>query len=308
MSDREAETPRGARVARTTFIPLPDGLGDPRRTAGGVFNRIADLYDQVRPGYPAEAVEDLVGACSVTASSRIVEVGCGTGQLTRALAETGARILAVEPGAALATLARAHLAGRPAVQVRTTRFEDLDAAPGTFDLVVAATSFHWVDPAVGYSKAAQLLRPGGFLVLLTNAHAAGGSHTDPTFAGAVRQLHHRLAPQIGDWTFPTADEIAARAAAGGDMAAVWARIDRSLAEPPEVSGWFETPTVRTCPWLATYDRDTYLGMLASQSSYALMAPHDRTALLDGIGSLVAGLLGPLVTKQYVTVVAAARRR
>lgn len=290
------------------YIPLPDGLSDPRRTAGSVFDGIAELYDRVRPAYPAEAVEDLVRSCKLTGSSRIVEVGCGTGQLTRALADTGATIIAAEPGEALAALARVHLAGHPAVEVRTTRFEDLDAPAGAFDLVVAATSFHWVDPAIGYPKAAELLRPGGSLALLTNAHAAGGNHTDPAFADAVHQIHQSLAPTIGEWTFPTADEIAERAAAGGGLAALWARIDRNLAEAPDVSGWFDTPTVRTFPCMATYDRDAYLGMLASQSSYALMEPDQQARLLDGIGSLIDTLLGGRVTKQYVTVVATAQTR
>lgn len=290
------------------FIPLPDGLPDPRRTAGGVFDRIADLYHRARPGYPAAAVEDLVSSCELTDSSRIVEVGCGTGQLTVALADTGASVLAAEPGPALAARARDNLAGQPAVDVRTTRFEDLDAAPGTFDLVVAATSFHWVDPALGYRKSAELLGPGGSLALLTNAHVAGGNHTHPPFAEAVLQLHHRLAPTIGDWTFPTADVVAARAAGGGDMASLWARIDRNTAEPPDVSGWFEAPTVRCYPWMATYDREAYLHMLASQSSYALMEPDQRAILLEGIGSLVDDLLGGWVTKQYLTVLATARAR
>nr|MDQ2729963.1 class I SAM-dependent methyltransferase [Actinomycetota bacterium] len=187
-----------------------------------MFDRIADLYDRARPGYPADVVEDLARTCAVTGSSRILEIGCGTGQLTGALANIGASILAVEPGAALAALARTNLAGYPAVEVRMTRFEDIDVSLGSFDLVAATTSFHWVDPALGYPKAADLLRPGGFLALVTNAHAAGGNHTEHAFGGAVRQLHHRLTPTIGDWTFPTADEIAERASAGGDMAAVWA--------------------------------------------------------------------------------------
>jgi SAM-dependent methyltransferase/diadenosine tetraphosphate (Ap4A) HIT family hydrolase len=292
----------------TPFIPLPEGLPDPRRSAGAVFDRIADLYDRARPSYPVFAVEDLVRSCELTGSSRIVEVGCGTGQLTAALADTGAMILAVEPGPALAALARGNLAGRPAVEVRTTRFEDLEATPGSFDLLVAATSFHWVDPTIGYHKAADLLRPGGRLALLTNAHTAGGNHTHPPFADAVRRLHHRLAPAIGDWTFPTAEEIAARAAGGGDMASLWARIDRNTTEPPDVSGRFEPPEVHCYPWVATYDRDAYLDMLASQSSYALMEPDQRQALLEGIGPLVDDLLGGWVTKQYVTVLATAQAR
>jgi len=70
---------------------------------------------------------------------------------------------------------------------------------------------------------------------------------------------------------------------------------------------FGAPAVKTYPWLATYRTDCYLAMLASQSSYALMATGRRKELLGAIGELVDELLGGAVTKQYVTVLAVARR-
>ncbi len=142
---------------------------------------------------------------------------------------------------------------------------------------------------------------------MTNAHAYGGSHTADPFAGRVQELHRRLAPQVGAWTFPAAEEIEGRAGSGGDIAAVWARVERKFADPPDVSALFESPTVRTYRWVEGYDRDEYVEMLASQSSYALMEPARRHELLGGVGLVVDEVLAGRVTKQYVTVLAVAER-
>ncbi|MGO9853875.1 MAG: class I SAM-dependent methyltransferase [Acidimicrobiales bacterium] len=288
-------------------IPLPAGLSDPRSTARAVFDGIAALYDRARPSYPTRAVSELLDVCGVDGSSRILEIGCGTGQLTRHLAPTGAAIRCVEPGSALADIARANLAGFPNVDIATTTFEELEVSPRSYDVVVSATAFHWIDPSISFAKAADVLEPGGFLALMTNAHASGGSHTDERIAQPVRDLHRRIAPEVGDWTFATAEEIRRNAEAGGDIAAVWSRVDRRFSESPEVSSSFGSPMVKTYPWIVTYDRDPYLEMLATQSSYALMEPAQREELLSGIGGLIDEVLGGMVTKQYVAVLAVAQK-
>jgi SAM-dependent methyltransferase len=290
-----------------SYIPLPSGLAEPRAAAGGVFDRIAALYDRARPGYPPEALRDLVRLCGVTGASRILEVGCGTGQLTRDLASTGAAIRSIEPGASLAEIARANLAAYPNVEVVTSTFEDLPDEPGSYDTVVSATAFHWIDPSVAFAKTAACLKADGQLALITNIHAAGGTHADERFAKAVRALHRRTAPEIGDWGFPTAEEIERKATPEGDIAALWARVERKLSSPPDVSHLFGQPTVKTYPWLASYDTSSYLEMLASQSSYALIDAQRRDELMAGIGQLIDDRLAGTVTKQYVTVLAIAKR-
>jgi len=291
---------------QTGHIPLPTGLSDPRSTARAVFDNIAPLYDRARPSYPAEAVGDLLRICNVDGSSRILEIGCGTGQLTRHLAPSGAAILCVEPGSSLAKIARANLASTPNVDITTTTFEELEVGPRSYDVVVSATAFHWIDPSISFAKVAALLQPGGFLALMTNARAYGGNHTDERIAKPVRDLHNRLAPEVGDWNFLSTEEIERNAQTGGDIAAVWSRVDRKLSEPPDVSSLFESPVVTTYPWLATYDRDSYLEMLATQFSYALLKPDQRDELLGGIGHLIDEILGGAVIKQYVAVLATSR--
>jgi SAM-dependent methyltransferase len=289
------------------YAPLPGDLTDARGRAGGVFDDVAELYDAARPGYPWEAIADLAGRCRLDASSRVLEVGCGTGQATRGLALSGAAINCLEPGRALADLARRNLASAKNVSVVSSTFEDFDAESRSYDLVVSATAFHWVDPVVSFAKSARLLRPGGSLALMTNAHVRGGTDSESTFDEEVRELHRQLAPEIGPWRFPTVEEVRRRATAGGDLAAVWSRVERKLDEPPSVAELFDAPIVSTYPWSVRYDRREYLAMLASQSSYALLEPRKRAGLLEAIGRQVDGLLCGSVIKQYLTILATARK-
>ena len=287
------------------FVPLPRDLPNPREAARTVFDGMADLYDAARPGYPADVVAELVELCHVGPSSTVLEIGAGTGQLTRSLAPSGGRMLCLEPGRSLAGRARKNLASFANVDVVETTFEQFVGPPGPFDLAVSATAFHWIDPSLSFAKVAKLLGRAGHLVLITNVHGAGGSQE--RIAGEVQRLHRRMAPEVGTWTFPTLAELEGRALAGGDIAAVWHRVERKFEEPPPVDGLFAPPQVFVHPWLATYSGRSYLDMLRSQSSYALMEPPRRERLFDELGQLIAARLGDEVTKQYITVLAVARK-
>lgn len=287
-------------------IPLPSGVDRPRKTAGLVFAGFADEYDAARPGYPPAAIERVVAECRLGPASRVLEIGCGTGQATRALAAAGCRVRGLEPGSEMAELARRNLASFPNVEVVVDAFETADEQAGTYDAIVSATAFHWTDPQVSYAKAARLLRPHGHLALLTNAHASGG--TQALIDDEVRPVHLRLAPEMGSWTFPSVQAMRDLAGAGGDIAAVWARVDRKLSDPPPVDDLFAPPAVATYPWLASYDRDAYLRMLRTHSPYALMDPGRRTQLMAAVGGIIDERLQGQITKQYVCIVAIAEAR
>ena len=288
------------------YVRLPQGLRSPREEARVVFDGVAGLYDRARPGYPSETLTALVDRCHLDAATRILEVGCGTGQLTRSLAPLGPAIRCLEPGPALAALARRALAGYPTVEVVVSTFEDAAEDPASYDAVVSATAFHWIDPGVAFPKAARLLRPGGFLALLTNSHAAGG--TQMTVAPEIDALHRSVAPELGEWRFPAGGEIERAARRERDIAAVWQAIERRFEPAPSLGDLFGPPEVHVTSWVATYDRDGYLDMLRTQSSYALLAPARLEELMQGIGDLVDRRLGGTVTKEYLTVLVTARRR
>ena len=237
-----------------------------------------------------------------------MEIGCGTGQLTQDLARTGATIRCLEPGPSLAERARANLSEYSNVEVLTTTFEGYTEDSHSHQTVVSATAFHWVDPSIAFPKAGAVLEAGGHLALMTHLHSREGTHTSRRFAEEVRALHRRLAPEIGDWTFPATDEIQQKVARSEGIETLWAKIERKFADPPDVSHLFEPAIVKTYPWIATYDRSSYVDMLASHSSYALIEDPRRNELLTGIGRLIDEQLPGGVTKQYVTILAIARRR
>ena len=112
------------------------------RALGRVFNEVADVYDRIRPTYPDELFQDLVGITGIGEQSSILEVGCGTGQATRSLAALGCSITAVEPGEALAYRARQRVAAFPNVAIETATFEAWENFSEQFDLIVAAASWH----------------------------------------------------------------------------------------------------------------------------------------------------------------------
>src|SRR4051812_8498694 len=116
------------------------------------FDAVAERYAAIRPGYLPQTVDDLVELAGLTPGDRVLEIGCGTGQLTVPLAERGLAVTAVELGAGLAAVARRRLADHPAARVVVGAFEDVELEPGSFDLVVAATAFHWIDPAVRLTR------------------------------------------------------------------------------------------------------------------------------------------------------------
>src|SRR5919108_4449878 len=119
-----------------------------RERRRATFDEAAELYDRARPGYPPALFDDLAELAGVGPGCRVLEIGPGTGQATVPLAERGCKIVAVELGEGLAAVARRNLARFPEVQVVTAAFEDWPLPAEPFDVVLAATSFHWIDPAV----------------------------------------------------------------------------------------------------------------------------------------------------------------
>ncbi|MBO0789006.1 MAG: class I SAM-dependent methyltransferase, partial [Actinobacteria bacterium] len=157
-----------------------------------LFDGVAGLYDAARQGYPAEIADAVVANAAIGPGAAVLEIGCGTGQLTRQLAGRGLSLTAIDIGAAMVQAARRNL-GDAAARFEVCSFEDF-AGSEPFDLIVSATAFHWVDPGVGLPKAARLLRPGGWLALLTT----GERYPEPLQA-KLRELWIRYSRQGGRW-------------------------------------------------------------------------------------------------------------
>ena len=136
------------------------------RRYGKVFDTIAAEYDRHRPAYPDELVDQACQIAGIGSGDHVLEVGCGSGQLTRGLAARGLHVTALEPGKSLMALARHNLEGAGQVDFVNARFEEAPLPREHFQAVFCASAFHWVDPAVSWQKAADLLVPGGTLALI----------------------------------------------------------------------------------------------------------------------------------------------
>lgn len=140
-------------------------------------------YSAGRPDYPDRVYELLVTRCGLRAGSRVVEIGPGTGLCTRRLLAARADVTAVEPNTAMADHLRDKLKDEhPHVIVAT--FAPLE--DGAFDLAVAATSFHWVDPRHGYNKVRRVVRSYGWVAVWWMLFE------DPTQPDELRVVTERL--------------------------------------------------------------------------------------------------------------------
>lgn len=236
-----------------------------RERLRATFESAAADYHQARPDYPPELYDALVAAAGVGPGDPALEVGCATGKATLPLARRGLAITALELGAELAAEARRNLADYPLVSVVNADFERWAPPPGQggFALVYAATSWHWIDPATRYRRAAELLRPGGHLAIWSASHAFpdGG---DPFF----RELQE-VYDEIGEPLPPGAlylqpDELP------------------DLRADIEASGLFCDVTVRRFGWEISYDADGYLRLLDTFSEHIAMADWQRRRLYGEI--------------------------
>ncbi len=144
---------------------MPDGypLNDPptREARALSFGAAADIYDRSRPSYPAEAVRDVVGA----GPADVLDLGAGTGKLTRVLVAEGHRVVVAEPDAGMLAQLRSVL---PGVETHQASAESLPFPDATFDAVVVGQAAHWFDPEVAMPEIARVLRPGGRIGLFWN--------------------------------------------------------------------------------------------------------------------------------------------
>jgi SAM-dependent methyltransferase len=170
------------------------------------FEAHADDYAGARPPYPDALWDKIRDLGVLTPGLRALDLGAGTGQATAALLAAGLRVTAAEPGPRLAAQIRASV---PAATVIVSRAEDLDIPVGSFDLVVAATSIHWMDLDIVLPKVRRLLTPTGVLLVWRNVF---GDPDFPTpFRAKVAQI---VAARVGPARpGPDAEDSLATAAA-----------------------------------------------------------------------------------------------
>lgn len=263
-----------------------------RRHLGRVFDEVPELYDRVRPTYPDEMFADLVAVTGMDERSSVLEVGCGTGQATRWLAALGCSVTAVEPGAGMAALARQRLATCSNVDIETSSFEGWDDRGRRFDVLVAASAWHWVDPAIGWPRAHDVLRPGGWVALLGNVVVRRPG--EPEVYAETADLHERFSPGNPGWGHPPLeDEVRATNEGWG------------LVEDP--GSLFGPTIVRWYPTVQWFDGEGFADLLRSTSLYRSLHRDVREPLLDAIAERIRTRMEDRAPRRYLSVLRVGER-
>ena len=216
-----------------------------------VFAEVAGAYERGRPGYPEEAVRWLAG----DEHADVVDLGAGTGKLTRVLVALGHRVSAIEP---LPEMLELLPAAAPGASAFLGNAEVIPLPDASADVVTCAQSFHWFNHPVALPEIARVLRPGGRLALVWNTRDDG----EPWVA--------RLSEIIGN------ERVG----------------ENDAARPIDESGLFGPVESAVFHFEQHLDRELLLQLVLSRSYCAKLPRAEREPTLSLVGRVYDELAGP----------------
>jgi len=243
-----------------------------RNTLKKIFDTVPTLYDSQRPGYPVALIKDILSLSHIPAHGRILEIGCGTGQATKPFADRGYQMTCLDIGTNLAAMARRKFRSYANVTVVAKSFESWNPKTTKYHLAIAATSFHWLVPAIRYTKVSRLLQPHGSLAVFSNGHI----RRDEGFFAEVQNIYRKIAPS--------------RCQAKSDVP-----------EPPGTEpgrDLFEKPITKRYPWDEQYTAEEYIALLGTYSDHISLPKPEREELFRAITDLIDTNYQGVVLKHY----------
>jgi SAM-dependent methyltransferase len=232
------------------------------------FEEVAEIYERARPSYPPDAVAWFAERLGLHAGRTVLDLGAGTGKLTRALVDTGARVIAVEPGDAMRAVLERAL---PNVEAHRGSAESIPLPDDAVDAITVGQAFHWFRHDEAVPEMHRVLRPGGGVGLIWNAR--------DDLPEEIVELVERFVPPDR----PGPED--------------WPRL---LAE----SGLFGPLEERTFPFSQRLDADGLAERMCSISFVAAAPPEERRRVAAELRAIVARLGGTVdfsyVTRAYVS--------
>jgi SAM-dependent methyltransferase len=247
------------------------------------------VYAAGRPQYPPALYRALEERCGLAEGTRVLEIGPGTGLVTRRLLGAGASVVAVEPNTNLAAYLRASCAepGRP-LRVEEVPFEEAPLDDDAFDLAVAATSFHWVDQRTGLAKLGRVVRRGGCVAVWWTLFQ------DPTALDEFSLLAQEvLHAQQFAFEEPDRPPFQLDAERRLEELGRWGGFEDLRADV------FKTPVV--------LEADQVRAMYASVASVLRLAPAEQRRVLDRLESIARDRFGGRIARTFVTALYTGRR-
>jgi ubiquinone/menaquinone biosynthesis C-methylase UbiE len=220
---------------------------DVRQVRALSFASVAASYERSRPGYPDDAVSWLAG----TDPLDVVDLGAGTGKLTRSLVALGHRVTAVEPLPEMLGHLRDAM---PEVTALEGGAEAIPLPDASADVVTAAQAFHWFDHGPALAEIARVLRPGGRIALVWNTR-----------------------DESEEWVAELSDAMVGRTG-----------VDAGAAEPIAASGLFGAVEQATFgPHVQEVDREALKELVLSRSYCAVLSDEERAPIFERVDELFA---------------------
>lgn len=237
------------------------------------FDNAALLYDRVRPEYPKQLYDDLFQYKPLTPESRVLEIGTGTGKATRPVLDRQCAYLGLEPGENLAALAWEKYRNEPHFSLLTQTLQAYACDSETYDLIYAATAFHWIEESYGYQRVYELLKPGGAFARF--AYHALPDENRPALMDEIQTLYTRFYPRPQK---PKPFDL---------------KNAEALAQLAQKYGFINTQA-HLYHQIKDFSADEYLMLLHTYPDHMAIEPDHRKKLFEGIHAAIirhGGVLG-----------------
>ncbi len=255
-------------------VPLSELPEEEKVKRAGSFGSVASHYERYRPGPPLRAVDWLLPV----RVGRVVDLGAGTGALTRLLIDKADEVVAVEPDDRMRAVLTEELPGATAVMGRG---ESMPLPDGGADAVLASSSWHWMDPVPTLREVGRILAPGGILGVLWS-----GPDPEGPFLVQARELLAARPRDAASGPVDTDD-------GSGDVRSLILsdalRPASTLEIPPDIG--FEPPQHEVFRWDVALNADEMIGLLGTLSWIITMPEETRQRVIAGARRLLAELLG-----------------
>jgi SAM-dependent methyltransferase len=277
------------------------------RSYGKVFNEIAGDYDRNRPSYPDALVDQACEVAGLRDGDRVLEIGCGTGQLTRGLLARGLRVSALEPGDQLIRVAVENLRDAGDVELIHARLEDVQLPRERYKAAFSASAIHWVDPDLSWRKLAAALVPGGTLALIQYFGLREQRSIDDREAllSALRAHAGEVAA-----TWPTYRDLKCTIAGvrerRGNVADAWGWLGSYDIGRDYAADLFEDLQLATVPTMVEHAADELNALLGTMSFWARLSPEERDAIVNETHALHRRLGRPIRSSTVAALVTARR--
>ena len=261
------------------------GVKEKMTTFEKTFDSAALDYEKSRPTYVKEIYEDILHYKPINSDSDVLEIGLGTGKASRPVLDTHCRFIGIEPGERLADLARKRYKDYKNFSILNQTLQDFVCPDQVFDLIYAATAFHWIPEEYGYNRVFELLKPGGAFARF--AYHAGPDQGRRVLTDEIQELYRKyMHTESQPVEFGSADA-------------------QKLAEKAPAYGFVD---IKYALYHMTKDftADEYMALLRTYSDHMRMEASDRKKLFEGIHTAV-NHHGGIITVYYTMDLELARK-